>query len=121
MKRTALSLATLALMVGAFAQMGEPSKKDVEALKNLETKYTASKKAYEAKKNDKTKKAYVDATVLFGHESMISPALPPKQKYPQALRLYREALKLDPKNPVATKELKLIEDIYKSMGRPIPK
>ncbi len=121
MKRAVFALATLALMVGAFAQGAPASQKDIDTLKTLETKYEAAKKTYESKKDKKNEKAFVDAAVLFGHESMVSPVLKPNVKYKQALKLYREALKLDPKNKVASTELKLIEDIYKQMGRPIPK
>jgi tetratricopeptide (TPR) repeat protein len=52
---------------------------------------------------------------------MTSPALTPKEKYPKALALFREALKVDPKNKVALENKNMIEQIYKSMGRPIPK
>ncbi len=51
---------------------------------------------------------------------MTSPLLGAKVKYPRALRLYREALKLDPNNKEAKANKKMIEDIYRSMGRPIP-
>jgi Flp pilus assembly protein TadD len=38
----------------------------------------------------------------------------------QALKMFREALQLDPNNALAKDGIKLIEDIYKSMGRPVP-
>ena len=37
-----------------------------------------------------------------------------------ALKYYREVLKADPKNEEALKNKKQIEDIYESMGMPIP-
>lgn len=46
--------------------------------------------------------------------------LTPKEKYPAALRIYREVLKLDPKNPTATDASGTIIAIYKQMGRPVP-
>jgi hypothetical protein len=51
---------------------------------------------------------------------MLDPAIPPREKYPQALTMFREALQLDPDNTLAKDSIKLIEDIYKSMGRPVP-
>lgn len=51
---------------------------------------------------------------------MLDPALAPKDKYPKALGMFRDALKIDPGNVLATKSITLIEDIYKSMGRPVP-
>lgn len=51
---------------------------------------------------------------------MLDPALAPKDKYPKALGMFREALAIDPDNALAKKNVKLIEDIYASMGRPVP-
>ncbi|MER3466852.1 MAG: hypothetical protein C4340_07130, partial [Armatimonadota bacterium] len=47
--------------------------------------------------------------------------LPPREKYPQALELYEEALGQDPNNAEAKTNRQLILDIYKSMGREPPK
>lgn len=51
---------------------------------------------------------------------MLDPALAPRDKYPKALAMFRDALKIDPDNALAKKSITLIEDIYKSMGRPVP-
>jgi hypothetical protein len=51
---------------------------------------------------------------------MLDPGLPPREKYPKALAMFRDALKIDPGNALAQDGVKLIEDVYKSMGRPVP-
>lgn len=51
---------------------------------------------------------------------MLDPALAPREKYPQALKMFRESLEIDPNNALAKDSIKLIEDIYTSMGRPLP-
>jgi tetratricopeptide (TPR) repeat protein len=61
-----------------------------------------------------------EATVEYGTAVMLAPELTPKEKYPKALRLFREVLKLDPDNAQAKKSAETIEAIYKSMGRPVP-
>jgi hypothetical protein len=51
---------------------------------------------------------------------MYSSPLPPGQKYPKALAMYREVLKLDPNHAEARDATKMIEDIYASLGKPVP-
>ena len=51
---------------------------------------------------------------------MLDPALAPREKYPKALGMFRDALEIDPSNALAAASITLIEDIYKSMGRPVP-
>jgi tetratricopeptide (TPR) repeat protein len=99
----------------------QPDADDAAKLADAEKSYTKAKAAYNKNSKDaKVKKAYIDATVKYGHESMMTSSLSQRVKYRQALALYREALKLDPKNEVAVQESQLIIGIYKQMGRPIP-
>jgi tetratricopeptide (TPR) repeat protein len=60
--------------------------------------------------------AYADR----GFAQMNDPGASPRVKYRAALKDYRQALKLDPNNGKAKFNAKLIEDIYRSMGRPVP-
>ncbi|RYG49364.1 hypothetical protein EON79_01560 [bacterium] len=118
MRAPALLLGAL-LVASVSAQA--PQSEDAKRLAKLEKNYVATKAALAKKPKDKkTREAFVTAGTLFGHESMISPELSAKIKYRQALKVYREVLKIDPKQPVARKEYDLIVSIYKQMGRPVP-
>ena len=44
----------------------------------------------------------------------------PKTYYPKALYLYKQILKIDPANAEAKAKGEEIENIYKSMNRPVP-
>ncbi|MBM4176272.1 MAG: hypothetical protein FJ213_08890 [Ignavibacteria bacterium] len=61
--------------------------------------------------------AYVRFADYMQYESTVSPM---KGKYRKALSLYRKALELDLGNSKIVAEIAQIEDIYRSMGRPIP-
>ena len=71
-----------------------------------------------AKNGDKKKLAAVYAER--GSRKMNDAQASPRVKYRAALKDYRSALALDPANERALQDKKLIEDIYTSMGRPIP-
>lgn len=102
----------------AVATVGAQS---FDELVKLDRTYAAAKKAFDKSPKDaKLKEKFIVAGVKFGHASMMAEALPPKVRYPQALRIYRQVLRVDPKNPVAKQESDLIIDIYKKMGRPVP-
>jgi tetratricopeptide (TPR) repeat protein len=80
-----------------------------------------AEKAYNAKKTDAAlKKAYATALSNLGHTIMLDESITPSNRYPEALKQLRAALKLDPTNKQAKEDVKQIEDAYKSMGRPIP-
>jgi tetratricopeptide (TPR) repeat protein len=98
----------------------KPTAEDLKQYKAIEKQYLASKQAYSKKKDAATKKKLVAATVKFGTAAMTTSALDRKVKYKKALALYREALKLDPKNKEAKNNSEMIVSIYKSMGRPVP-
>jgi tetratricopeptide (TPR) repeat protein len=116
----ATAIATLALfsaVAGAHTQSAEITAKD---LAKLQKKYSITKANYGRHKSASAKKAYVDATVEYALASEETQALDRKVKYRQALRLYREALKIDPTNQPAKVYSDQIIAIYKSMGRPVP-
>jgi len=124
--KTRTRLLSLALLTAAatlvVAQGGQKVSPERAKLDKLGKVYREAKaKSTKAPKDAKLKTAYIQATVSFGTATMNSPILAPKEKYPSALRLYREALKLDPKNKEALANKKTIEDIYRSLGREIPK
>ena len=67
------------------------------------------------------KKAHSASLTALARGIMKDPAMPPVKKYPEALKLVRQAVKLDPTNKNAAGDVKLIEGVYKKMGKPIPK
>lgn len=67
---------------------------------------------------DKT--ACIEKQMAAANYLMFEADLPPKDKYKPALQRYRRVLELDPKNDEAITNKKQIEDIYISMGKPIP-
>lgn len=90
-------------------------------LASFKTGYDSAKAAYTKDSKDaKVKSAYVTATVKYATGTMLADSLTPREKYAGALRLYREALKVDPTNKEALNNKELIEGIYKQMGRPVP-
>ncbi len=120
--RSLFIVGLLALPLLTLAQSSTPTAKDKQVLKKAELAYTTSKKKYTNAKGDSAaKKGYVRSTLDYAMVAMESPVLGPRQKYPLALNLYREVLKVDAKNAEALKWKQQIENIYRSMNRPIPK
>src|SRR5208283_620870 len=66
------------------------------------------------------KKAQIDAHMKYANFLMYESLLPPKEKYPSALRQYRLVATIDPGNAEAKENINLIESIYNQMGRSIP-
>lgn len=120
-----LILPCLAFSQGPYSHQGAAAggkitTASLKDLKKMEAYQVATKAAYTKKPSAKTKKDYVAATVKYGTACMNSEALDRKIKYKKALGLYREALKVDPTNAEAKENAKMIEDVYRSMGRPVP-
>ncbi|MCS6884655.1 MAG: hypothetical protein RMM17_03315 [Acidobacteriota bacterium] len=78
-------------------------------------------KSYEANpKDEQLRKRLAQATYEFGSSVMYDESLPPRVKYPQALKLFRRTLELEPGHKEAAAEIEQIKEIYASMGRPVP-
>ena len=67
------------------------------------------------------KQTYSAALTGLAHAIMNDSVILPAKKYPEALKLSRQAAKLDPANKEASADVKRIEGVYKQMGRSIPK
>jgi tetratricopeptide (TPR) repeat protein len=89
------------------------AKKYDEAIAQLEA-------ANKAKTSPAIKKTLAEAHLAKADSFMYNDALPPRAKYPAALRAYREVLKYEKDNKKAQQGIATIEGIYKSMGRPVP-
>jgi cytochrome c-type biogenesis protein CcmH/NrfG len=120
MKRAALALVFAGALSAADPAVVTQAKKQI-----AEKKYDAAITALETAQNTDSKSPAIKATLveaLLGKADgmMADNALPPRTKYPDALRTYRKVLTLDKENKQAQSNIATIESIYKSMGRPIP-
>jgi tetratricopeptide (TPR) repeat protein len=75
---------------------------------------------YVKTKADSDKKACIQKQLAAANYLMFDANLSPKKKYRPALQRYRRVLELDPDNKEAAENKKQIEDIYQSMGIPVP-
>ncbi len=75
---------------------------------------------YQKSKSDADKKEYITKQMGAANYLMFEANLSPKKKYKPALQRYNKVLEIDPKNAEAMENKKQIEDIYQSMGMPIP-
>jgi tetratricopeptide (TPR) repeat protein len=70
--------------------------------------------------SEENKKSLVEKHMAAGVYLMYQANLNPKKKYGPALKHFKRVLELDPNNQEAIANKMQIEDIYNSMGRPIP-
>jgi tetratricopeptide (TPR) repeat protein len=106
------------------AAAAAPAKAETKAISTKEATAQAAAAAAAYKKNMKdpaAKKAYAAALATQAHATMLDQSITPHKRYPDALKLDNQALKLDPTNKQAAEDKKAIEDAYKSLGKPIPK
>jgi hypothetical protein len=111
------------LVLGIVAMSsGQGPNDDRAQLKKLNHQYEVAKKMLDQHPNiPSIRQRFVIAADRLATASMTSPSLDRKVKYRLALRLYRQVLKIEPKNHEAASNSALIESVYRSMGRPIPK
>ena len=75
---------------------------------------------FQKSKSDADKKIYIEKQMGAANYRMFEANVSPKKKYKPALQRYNKVLQIDPKNSEAMENKKQIEDIYQSMGMPIP-
>lgn len=107
-------------MLAADSAAVQEAKKLVTA-KKYDDAIAALDKAHKANpKAADVQKGLAEAHLAKADSFMYNDALPPRMKYPQALRSYRTVLQYDKANKKAQEGISTIEGIYKSMGRPVP-
>ena len=93
---------------------GDPKAEEmVAAADDAEAQYLKTK-------SEADKKTCIQKELSAANYLMFEANLSPKKKYRPALQRYNRVLELDPKNSEAMENKKQIEDIYQSMGMPIP-
>jgi tetratricopeptide (TPR) repeat protein len=91
------------------------------AIQEYTDRIETERKAYEEQPDEEGKAELVSAYLAFAdYMTYESPVSPREGKYHRALIEYRHALELDPDNSKAIAEIQQIEDIYRSMNRPVP-
>src|SRR5215208_2971983 len=116
------SLLTLCLAASLFAADAavDAAKKQIAAKKYTEAIATLEPALKAKPKSVEVTKALSEAYTGKADVTMNNAALPPRQKYPEALRGFRKAVELDKDNKKAKEGAEMIEGIYKQMGRPVP-
>ncbi len=127
MVRSVLVLSVLCLLLVASCgeKKADPSKIEEAAKlvtnKDFEKGIAMFDDMRKSSPNDELlKKAQVIAHIKYGNYLMYDSTLPPKEKYPSALRQYRMAAAIEPTNAEAKQNINLIEGIYNQMGRTVP-
>lgn len=118
LRKLLLSFSLAGALLAATPAIEEARKKI--AAKQYDDAITQLEAAYKAKPQPDVKKALADAYLAKGDAFMNNDSVPPRMKYPTALRAYREVLKYDKENKKAQQGIEQIEGVYKSMGRPVP-
>ncbi len=80
----------------------------------------AAEEKFQKTKSEADKKECISKQLAAANYLMFEANLSPKKKYKPALQRYRRVLELDPANKEAQENKKQIEDIYQSMGMPVP-
>jgi len=96
-----------------------PAKPSIDDLKKAVGETSAALK--KAPKDPAAKKAHSASLTALAKGVMDNGDMPPAKRYPEALSLLRKAVALDPTNKEAASTKKMIEDVYKQMGKPLPK
>ena len=109
-----------ALAIGLYGADAVASAKKLIADKKYDEAITQLETSYKAKPQPEVKKLLVEANMAKADSFMSNDAVPPRVKYPTALRAYREVLKYEPGDKKAKDNIANIEGIYKQMGRPVP-
>lgn len=99
---------------------GDPESWNDEGLAKLTEEADAADAAYRKSKSEKDKETCIKMQLRAANYLMFEADLPPKDKYKPALQRYRRILELDPGNQEAMVNKEQIEEIYESMGKPIP-
>ncbi len=126
---TFLALAVTAAMILGGCAPAAPEAKPADPHAGVDAPAIEGKEGESAKKpaeepsappvsSEKQKEA--EKMAKDAEKVMLDPKLQPKEKYPKSLGMFRKALEVDPNNALAKQSVKLIEDIYASMGRPVP-
>jgi hypothetical protein len=102
-----------------LSQNQQDTKGDAKADEMMKAADDAEAK-YMKSKSESDKKEYIVKQMGAANYLMFEANLSPKKKYKPALQRYNKVLEIDPKNSEAMENKKQIEDIYQSMGMPIP-
>ncbi len=104
------------------SQNNDSVEQEKRELARLKANYERTKRAFQNNRNGSAqRKAHIQATMAYGTLMMNTVTMRPQEKYPGALRLFREVLAIDRNHAGARKNIELIEGIYRSLGRPVPR
>jgi hypothetical protein len=124
-KLLAYSILSLLFAAGCGEKKADPAKIDAAAKlianKDFDKGIALVDDLGKSSPNDEqVKKVQIDAHLKYANFLMYESLLPPKEKYPSALRQYRLVATIDPANAEAKENINMIEGIYNQMQRPVP-